>query len=118
MTAGLLHPDVERVAPDALAPLQERLWEAQWRYVRTRSAFYRRKLGQATGEHAITVNAVTFTDPVTIQGPQGAGSITVDGTLSGTGDASITLTGTGASTTLNADITTEGMQLRDCRQAK
>jgi phenylacetate-CoA ligase len=45
VTASLLHPEVERATPAALAPLQERLWEEQWRYVRTQSAFYRTKLG-------------------------------------------------------------------------
>jgi len=47
MTANLLHPDVERATLEARAPLQERLWQEQWRYVRTQSAFYRRKLGEA-----------------------------------------------------------------------
>src|SRR4026209_629194 len=47
MTANLLHPDVERATTEARAPLQERLWQEQWRYVRTQSAFYRRKLGEA-----------------------------------------------------------------------
>ena len=47
MTARLLHPDVERATPVGLAPLQERLWQEQWRYVQTRSSFYRTKLGVA-----------------------------------------------------------------------
>ena len=42
MTTNLLHPDVELATPEARAPLQERLWQEQWRYVRTQSAFYRR----------------------------------------------------------------------------
>jgi phenylacetate-CoA ligase len=45
--AALLHPEIESMAPEALAPLQARLWGAQWRYVAARSDFYRRKLGAA-----------------------------------------------------------------------
>jgi phenylacetate-CoA ligase len=43
----LLHPEIETTEPKALARLQEDLWRAQWDHVRTRSAFYRRKLGAA-----------------------------------------------------------------------
>ena len=65
-------------------------------------------IGRATGSHAITVDAagVTFRDPVTIRAPGPGGSITLNGTVTGTDDASITLYGSGATTTLNADITT------------
>ena len=45
--AGLLHPDLETAKPGALASLQARLWQPQWHYVRTHSAFYRQKLGAA-----------------------------------------------------------------------
>jgi phenylacetate-CoA ligase len=45
-SAALLHPDIETTAPEALALLQERLWQEQWSYVRAHSAFYRRKLGK------------------------------------------------------------------------
>jgi phenylacetate-CoA ligase len=44
---ALLHPELEATPPEALAPVQARLWRAQWDYVRIHSAFYRRKLGQA-----------------------------------------------------------------------
>jgi len=64
-------------------------------------------IGSATGMHAINIGSSTFTDPVTIRTPNG-GSIAVTGLLSGTSDASITLDGSGATTTLIADITTEG----------
>jgi phenylacetate-CoA ligase len=45
--AGLLHPDLEAAKPGALASLQARLWQPQWHYVWTHSAFYRQKLGAA-----------------------------------------------------------------------
>ena len=65
-------------------------------------------IGRTNGTGAITVNAVTFNDPVTIQTPNSGGSITVNGQITGSDDASITLDGSGATTTLNADIITAG----------
>ncbi len=64
-------------------------------------------IGRADGSHAVTVNAVTFNDPVTIQTPSG-GSIAVDGQITGADDAAVALDGPDATTTLNADIVTEG----------
>jgi phenylacetate-CoA ligase len=46
-TPTLLHPEIETTPPDALVPMQERMWQIQWDYIRARSAFYRRKLGPA-----------------------------------------------------------------------
>ena len=43
-TAAMLHPEVETLSPATLRSLQEARWTEQWRYVRTRSVFYRRKL--------------------------------------------------------------------------
>ena len=51
---------------------------------------------------------VFFTEPVTLQ----AGNIDVNGRLEGRGDASITLIGSGTTTTLNADITTQGQPIQ------
>ncbi|MDP2834180.1 MAG: filamentous hemagglutinin N-terminal domain-containing protein [Pseudomonadota bacterium] len=65
-------------------------------------------IGRADGTHVIDVQAVTFLDPVTIRTPNVGGSITVNGQITGNGDASITLDGSGATTTLNADIVTAG----------
>jgi len=64
-------------------------------------------IGRADGQHAIDVRAVTFVDPVTIRTPV-AGSITVNGQITGNDNASVTLNGSGATTTLNADIITAG----------
>ena len=58
------------------------------------------------GTIVIGSSGATFSDPVTIQSPQG--SIVIDGTITGTDNASITLIGSGATTTLNADIFTAG----------
>ena len=44
---ALQHPEIELAAPPALIPLQERLWQTQWDYVRAHSVFYRRKFGSA-----------------------------------------------------------------------
>lgn len=43
-TAAMLHPEVETLSPATLRSLQEARWTEQWRYVRTSSVFYRRKL--------------------------------------------------------------------------
>ena len=69
--------------------------------------FNRITIGSATGRHVITINAITFTDPVLIRTPDG-GSITVNGQITGSGNASVTLDGLGETTTLNADIVTAG----------
>ncbi|RLG19584.1 hypothetical protein DRN74_06610, partial [Candidatus Micrarchaeota archaeon] len=67
-------------------------------------------IGRSDGQHAIDISTVTFNDPVTIQTPSG-GSITVNGQITGSGDASVTLDGPGATTTLNADIITAGQDI-------
>lgn len=64
-------------------------------------------IGRANGTGNVTVNASTFNAPVTIQAPGGA--IAVNGNLSGTGNASITLNG--VATTLNGNITTQGSNI-------
>ncbi|MFT5466214.1 MAG: filamentous hemagglutinin family protein, partial [Verrucomicrobiales bacterium] len=67
-------------------------------------------IGHAAGTGAVTVNAVTFNDPVTLRSPNAGGSIAVNGQITGAGDASITLDGPGATTTfgVGGGISTEG----------
>ncbi len=60
------------------------------------------------GTGAVDVEAVTFTDPIAIASPAAGGSINVDGQITGSDNASVTLMGSGATTTLNAGILTEG----------
>ncbi|MBD1837946.1 CHAT domain-containing protein [Coleofasciculus sp. FACHB-64] len=61
-------------------------------------------IGRLDGSGAITIDSagVTFKDPLTVQAP--SGSVAVNGAITGTGDASITLDA--GLTTLNADIAT------------
>ena len=59
-------------------------------------------IGRSNGLHNITVDEVTFNDPVIIQTPVG-GSIAVDGQLTGADNASIDIIG---NTYLGADIVT------------
>ena len=54
---AFLHPEIETTAPEALAPLQERLWRGQWDYMRAHSTFYQRKFGKAT-DHAVTLDGL------------------------------------------------------------
>lgn len=68
---------------------------------------------------SINVNEVTFTDPLTLLTPNSGGEIFVNGQLSGTGNASITLNGAGpagtgggpATTYLSAGISTQGERI-------
>jgi phenylacetate-CoA ligase len=53
----LLHPEIETTPPEALAPMQERMWRVQWDYVRARSTFYQRKFGEAA-RRAVTLDAL------------------------------------------------------------
>ncbi len=76
----------------------------------TDDTFSQITIGRSDGEHAITVNAASFVDPVTIQTPAG-GSITVNGqldTLAGNDAAAIVLDGAGFTTFLNANVVTAG----------
>jgi len=66
-------------------------------------------IGSNAGTGAINVDAITFNDPITLLSP--GGPITVNGQITGAGNASVTLTGNGPgsnSTTLNAPIVTSG----------
>lgn len=67
-------------------------------------------IGGASGKGAVTINAITFNDPVTIRTPDTGGTITVNGKITGAGDATILLDG-GSATTLNADIQTAGKNI-------
>ncbi|MGH7164450.1 MAG: OmpA family protein, partial [Nitrospiraceae bacterium] len=62
-------------------------------------------IGRSNGTGTMTVNAVTFNDPVTLQSPAG-GTIAVNGQITGAGNASVTLDG--VATTLGANIVTAG----------
>ena len=66
-------------------------------------------IGRSDGIGTLTIDSdgIFFLDPVTLQ----AGNIEVNGLLEGRGDASITLIGAETTTTLNADITTEGQPI-------
>lgn len=76
-------------------------------------------IGTATLDHVVVnLNEVSFSDPVAILTPNVGGEIYVNGQITGTGNASITLNGTGPSgplgtgttamTYLSSDIVTEG----------
>ncbi|GET42656.1 CHAT domain-containing protein [Microseira wollei] len=64
-------------------------------------------IGRSDGKGTITVNTATFNDPIIIRG--GLGAIALNGTIIGTGNASITLDA--ATTTLNANITTANQNI-------
>src|SRR5262249_57323579 len=63
-------------------------------------------LGRDDGSGTVDVHAAKFSDPVVIESP--SGSITVNGQITGTDNASVTLIGSGHTTTLNANIVTAG----------
>ncbi|MBT7081038.1 MAG: hypothetical protein HN929_06185, partial [Chloroflexi bacterium] len=64
-------------------------------------------IGRSDGTHTITIDAIEFTDPVTIQSGGASGNITVAGALatSGSGDA-MTLDAGGGNIDINAVVTT------------
>ncbi len=66
-------------------------------------------IGGDDGTGAITVNPVTFQDPVTIQTAEESGTITTNGLITGENDASITFKA--SETTLNDGITTNGQDI-------
>jgi phenylacetate-CoA ligase len=47
MKFDLLHPEFETLPEKEIRGLQDKLWEQQWDYVRSTSAFYKEKLGAA-----------------------------------------------------------------------
>ena len=46
-------------------------------------------IGRSDGTGAITVDAITFGDPVTIRSPQSGGTIAVNGQITGSDDATV-----------------------------
>ncbi|GEM_PF-3039057 len=66
-------------------------------------------IGRPDSFGAITINAVTFFDPVTFLSPAAGGSITVNGLI--TSEAPVIFEGSGNTTTLNAGIATEGYDI-------
>ena len=59
----------------------------------------------------ITVENVTFNDPLTLQVNGTGGSVLINGTLRGADDATISIQGSGATTTLNGGIVTSGRDI-------
>ena len=58
-------------------------------------------IGRSDSSGAVTVSATTFNDPITIQSPAGSGTMTVNGTITGAGNSSVTLTGGTGATPIN-----------------
>lgn len=71
-------------------------------------------IGHAGGFGRIDIRstgAVTFRDPVTFRSPQPGGSVKLNASLVGQGNASFDFKGSGATTTLNGSITTAGQAI-------
>lgn len=68
-------------------------------------------IGGANSSGVVTVDNATFSDPVIINTPGKGGKVHVNGALTGVDDASITINGSGHTTFLGADMTTEGMPI-------
>jgi len=65
-------------------------------------------IGREDGKGKIDVRAVTFIDPLVLRTPATGGAVVINGKLFGDDDASITIKGSGSTTTLLADIVTAG----------
>ena len=70
----LLHPEIETLSAEDLRRHQDTAWPRQWDYLRTRSAFYRRKLGKAAaGDLTLDgLQDLPFTDKEEIKDSQAA----------------------------------------------
>ncbi|MBF2098145.1 MAG: CHAT domain-containing protein [Gloeomargaritaceae cyanobacterium C42_A2020_066] len=67
-------------------------------------------IGGDSSQGGVTINTVSFSDPILIQSPNG-GTLNVLGQITGTDNASIELKGSGSTTVLNAGITTSGTDI-------
>ncbi|MCB9847846.1 MAG: filamentous hemagglutinin N-terminal domain-containing protein [Phycisphaeraceae bacterium] len=65
-------------------------------------------IGDENTNGRVTVSNATFRDPVVINTPGSAGKVRLEGALRGVDEASITINGSGHTTHLGADLTTEG----------
>ena len=68
-------------------------------------------IGRADGSGAIDVESATFRNPLVLRSPAAGGSIYIGGFLTGTGPASLTLLGSGGTTTLAGNMTTSGQAI-------
>jgi len=68
-------------------------------------------IGREDGSGRIDIRTVTFRDPVTFRSPAPGGSVGLNGTLTGQGNASFEFLGSGATTTLNGSIITAGQDI-------
>lgn len=61
---NMLHPEFETLAPNEIRRTQDDLWRRQWDYVKTRSEFYRHKLGRAINRDVFldSLQDLPFTD--------------------------------------------------------
>ncbi len=69
------------------------------------------RIGRADGFGKISINEVSFKDPIVFLSPALGGSILVAGAIHGLVDASITILGSGHTTTLMAGIDTNGRDI-------
>ncbi len=65
-------------------------------------------IGRADGRHEIRVGTLSFSDPLTIRTPVGGSVFVGNAGITGSDNASILIDGSGATTTLAANITTDG----------
>ncbi len=65
-------------------------------------------VGRADGRHEIRVGTLAVADPFTLRTPLGGSIFVGNGGITGSGNASILLDGSGATTTIAANITTDG----------
>ena len=68
-------------------------------------------IGNAVQSGAVIVNTVSFSDPVSILGTGNNGTITVNGTITGTDNASVNLSASPTTIFLNSDIVTAGQAI-------
>ena len=80
------------------------------------NGFTQINIGRATtGAHDITIGALAIRDPMVFHASATGGSVLVSGAITGSTDGAVTINGSGATTTLDANIVTAGgaIQIND-----
>jgi filamentous hemagglutinin family protein len=67
--------------------------------------------GRSDGLHEVRVGTLAMTDPTIVRTPAGGSIFVGDGGIAASDNASISLLGSGSTTTLEADITTDGQDI-------
>src|SRR5205085_3772867 len=104
----LLQPTTDTTAIDIGTPTGGTLQLSVTDLAALADGFTSITVGRLSGTAAIVMAGATFRDPLLVRTHGPSGTILVSGPVTGTGNASLDLEGTGAVTTLAGDLITAG----------